>query len=133
MYPNFLSFQVAEQLYNRFLNLFAYTALLNCITFYLIVAMTKLIILAVAVVACVSADYQQPAYKAPVQTHYQAPAPVYHPTPTPAKQYYNGEYILSITLILNNNYVFCQLHWVELIFYRLMKMKYSLTIDNIIL
>lgn len=47
--------------------------------------------IAIAAVASVSTGYQQPAYNAPVQTSYQAPAPVYQPHPTPAKQYYNGK------------------------------------------
>lgn len=55
---------------------------------YHIVAMTAI---AIAAVASVSTGYQQPAYNAPVQTSYQAPAPVYQPHPTPAKQYYNGK------------------------------------------
>ena len=56
--------------------------------------MTKLVLLALVAVACVSASYRAPVntHYAKPQHHYQAPVPVYH-APKPVQQHYYSKYI----------------------------------------
>ena len=58
-------------------------------------AMTKLVLLALAAVACVSASYRAPVntHYPRQQSHYRAPVPVYH-APKPVQQQYYSKYIL---------------------------------------